>query len=200
MSDLTELGLKKPGRSSAAIALEEPPLSPAAARIEPSDHGRADAFVIFLDRLMEVLGQLAPESEAGELDTFRTRIREYRDIIADRARRGELGRVTDACIAMCRTYLEGGIDEPNSHYFTRSPIHYVDRAKTPCMSICGALDKSAPPVQAVEFHNALLEHGVRSELVTYPGEGHGISLMPTVFDYAARLVGWFEQFMPARSS
>ena len=62
---------------------------------------------MFLDRLMEVLEQLAPESDVGELDTFRSRIREYRLVINDPRRRGEMPEVTDACIGLCRSYLEG---------------------------------------------------------------------------------------------
>jgi dipeptidyl aminopeptidase/acylaminoacyl peptidase len=36
-----------------------------------------------------------------------------------------------------------------------------------------------------------------SEFVSYPGEGHGVSGFPAVIDYTARLVDWFERFMPA---
>ena len=61
----------------------------------------------FLDRLIDVLGQLAPESDSGELDTFRNRIQEYRQAMADPNRRLELPRVAEACVATCRSYLEG---------------------------------------------------------------------------------------------
>jgi dipeptidyl aminopeptidase/acylaminoacyl peptidase len=33
--------------------------------------------------------------------------------------------------------------------------------------------------------------------VTYPQEGHGVRKWPAIVDYAARLVGWFEEYMPA---
>ena len=46
------------------------------------------------------------------------------------------------------------------------------------MNICGALDRCTPPEEAVQFHNALLENGVESVLVTYPQEGHGIREIP----------------------
>ncbi len=42
---------------------------------------------------------------------------------------------------------------------------------------------------------ALLENGVRSVLVTYPEEGHGIYKMPALIDYLARAVGWFEEHL-----
>ena len=81
---------------------------------------------------------------------------------------------------------------PGSEYFARSPIMHAHKVRTPTLNICGALDRSAPPQEAVQFHNALLESGVESVLITYPQEGHGIRKLPAGMDYAARLVGWFE--------
>lgn len=51
--------------------------------------------------------------------------------------------------------------------------------------------------QAREFYQALIGHGVDSELVIYPGEGHGVSRFPAITDYLTRLVTWFERYMPA---
>lgn len=86
---------------------------------------------------------------------------------------------------------------PNGKYFERSPIMHAHDAKTPTLNICGALDRSAPPAEAMQFHNALLENSVKSVLVTYPEEGHGIRSLPTVIDFAVRLVHWFQEHMPA---
>ncbi len=129
MSELTELGLKRPierepeptpapvpapapAAAAAAAAAERrsAPVehaSPAAKTVEPFVDRRPEGFAMFLDRLMEVLEQLAPESDVGELDTFRSRIREYRIVINDPRRRAEMPEVTDACIGLCRSYLEG---------------------------------------------------------------------------------------------
>jgi dipeptidyl aminopeptidase/acylaminoacyl peptidase len=41
-----------------------------------------------------------------------------------------------------------------------------------------------------------LEHGVPSVLVTYPEEGHNVRRYPAVIDRCARVVAWFERFMP----
>ena len=94
------------------------------------------------------------------------------------------------------TFLEDKLSNPTGKYFTRSPIHYVDRVKTPTLNICGALDKITPPGQALEFHRALQGVGIESALVTYPHEGHGVRAMPTVFDYVARVMAWFHMHMP----
>lgn len=97
----------------------------------------------------------------------------------------------------CELFLNDRLSNPTGKYFTRSPIHFADRVKTPTLNICGALDKITPPGQALEFHHALQIAGVESVLVTYPREGHGVRTMPAVFDYTARMMAWFSQHMPA---
>jgi dipeptidyl aminopeptidase/acylaminoacyl peptidase len=92
-------------------------------------------------------------------------------------------------------FLKDKYTDPNGQYFQRSPVMHAHKAKTPTLNICGALDRSAPPEEAVQFHNALIENGVESVLVTYPEEGHGVRRLPAVIDYAARVVSWFEEHL-----
>lgn len=94
-------------------------------------------------------------------------------------------------IFMADTYTN-----PKSKYFERSPVCHAHKVCTPTLNICGALDKCTPPEEALQFHNALLENGVKSVLVTYPEEGHGVRKLPAAIDYAARVVGWFLEHMP----
>ena len=94
-------------------------------------------------------------------------------------------------------FLKDTYTNPTGKYFERSPINFAHQAKTPTLSTCGVLDRCTPPEEAVQFHNALLENGVKSVLVTYPQEGHGVRKWPAIVDYAARLVAWFEEYMPA---
>jgi dipeptidyl aminopeptidase/acylaminoacyl peptidase len=83
------------------------------------------------------------------------------------------------------------IDLGGKHY-SRSPVQFAHRVRTPTLNVCGALDRCTPPGQALEFHSALRESGVESVLVTYPQEGHGVRTFPGMIDYAARVVDWFE--------
>jgi dipeptidyl aminopeptidase/acylaminoacyl peptidase len=94
-------------------------------------------------------------------------------------------------------FLKDSYVNPGGKYFDRSPINFAHKAKTPTLSTCGVLDRCTPPEEAVQFHNALLENGVKSVLVTYPQEGHGVRKWPATVDYAARMVGWFEEHIPA---
>jgi dipeptidyl aminopeptidase/acylaminoacyl peptidase len=94
-------------------------------------------------------------------------------------------------------FLEDSYINPSGKYFERSPINHAHKTKTPTLSTCGVLDRCTPPEEAVQFHNALLENGVKSVLVTYPQEGHGVRKWPATVDYSARMVGWFEEHLSA---
>lgn len=96
-----------------------------------------------------------------------------------------------------KLFLADDYKNAGGKYYTRSPIMYAHQVKTPTLNICGALDRCTPPEEAMQFHNALIEHGIRSVLVTYPEEGHGVHKWPAAIDYAARVVGWFEEHMGA---
>lgn len=92
----------------------------------------------------------------------------------------------------CPLFLADDMHEPGSKYFSRSPVFFAESVRTPVLNIAGAMDRNTPPGQALEFHHALLEHGRESALLTYPKEGHGVRTYPALFDFTARVVGWFE--------
>jgi dipeptidyl aminopeptidase/acylaminoacyl peptidase len=93
-------------------------------------------------------------------------------------------------------FLADRWDNPNGRYFERSPIMHARRARTPTLNVCGALDRCTPPAEAMQFHSALLENGVKSVLVTYPEEGHGVRRFPALVDFTARTTAWFTEQMP----
>lgn len=88
-------------------------------------------------------------------------------------------------------------EEIGNQVHTRSPVMHASKARTPTLLTAGAQDRCTPAGQAREFYQALIGHGVDSELVIYPGEGHGVRRFPAVTDYLTRLVTWFEKYMPA---
>jgi acetyl esterase/lipase len=54
-----------------------------------------------------------------------------------------------------------------------SPINYVRPDVPPILTIHGDADKLVPYAQAVRLHEALAKAGVRNQLYTVPGGGHG---------------------------
>ncbi len=88
-------------------------------------------------------------------------------------------------------------EETGNQVHERSPVMHASKARTPTLLTAGGRDRCTPAGQAREFYQALIGHGVESELVIYPREGHGVSRFPAVTDYLTRLVTWFERYMPA---
>ena len=84
------------------------------------------------------------------------------------------------------TFLADTYTNATGKYRTRSPVMYANQVKTPTLNICGELDRCTPPTEALQFHNALLENGTKSVLVTYPEEGHGVRHFPCA-DWTMRL-------------
>jgi len=93
----------------------------------------------------------------------------------------------------CSMSLGDRYTNASGKYFERSPIMHAHKVKTPTLNICGALDRCTPASEALQYHNALLENGVMSVLVTYPEEGHGVRNFPAMIDFAARVVEWFDE-------
>jgi dipeptidyl aminopeptidase/acylaminoacyl peptidase len=94
-------------------------------------------------------------------------------------------------------FLDADPEVPGNKAHRRSPVFQASSVRTPCLNIAGALDRCTPPGQALEFHQALLDHGVESSLAIYPQEGHGVRAFPAYIDFATRVLGWFERHMPA---
>jgi dipeptidyl aminopeptidase/acylaminoacyl peptidase len=94
-------------------------------------------------------------------------------------------------------FLDGDPEVPGDKFHRRSPVAHASKVVTPCLNIAGALDRCTPPTQAQEFHQALLEHGVRSQLAIYPQEGHGVRAFPALTDFCTRVLDWFAEHMPA---
>ena len=56
-----------------------------------------------------------------------------------------------------------------------SPIYYVKKTSPPVLIIHGDADKIVPYQQSVELHKKLDEEGVRNQLITIQGGGHGLN-------------------------
>ena len=54
-----------------------------------------------------------------------------------------------------------------------SPIHKLDRVKTPLLVMHGANDTNVPVVEAEQVVAALKKRNVPVEYVLFPDEGHG---------------------------
>jgi dipeptidyl aminopeptidase/acylaminoacyl peptidase len=78
----------------------------------------------------------------------------------------------------------------------RSPIRYVEKARTPLLIMHGKDDPRVHPTQSMElfrFLKVLNQTPVR--LVLYPGEGHGNRKAAARYDYNLRMMQWFDHYL-----
>jgi dipeptidyl aminopeptidase/acylaminoacyl peptidase len=97
-------------------------------------------------------------------------------------------------IANLDDLLFGEVADPTA-YLERSPIMYVNNCSTPTLILHGELDNCCPVSQAHEFHQALVQAGVETELVIYPREGHGITERDHLVDEWMRIKGWLDHHL-----
>jgi dipeptidyl aminopeptidase/acylaminoacyl peptidase len=78
----------------------------------------------------------------------------------------------------------------------RSPIFYVEQARTPLLIAGGTADSRVHPSQSLQLYRALkLIDKVPVRYVRYPGEGHGNARAASRDDYARRLMRWMDHFV-----
>jgi dipeptidyl aminopeptidase/acylaminoacyl peptidase len=87
-------------------------------------------------------------------------------------------------------------DDP-AVYAKSSPINFIKNVKTPTLVLVGEHDIECPVPQSYEFWRALKRDGVPTELVVYPGEGHGFYQAKHRRDYEERTLAWFEKYLKA---
>jgi dipeptidyl aminopeptidase/acylaminoacyl peptidase len=85
-------------------------------------------------------------------------------------------------------------DDPKV-YAKSSPIEFIKNVKTPTLIAVGEFDGECPPPQSYEFWHALQVLKVPSELLVYPGEGHGVRQPENRRDLMTRELAWFNYYL-----
>ncbi|HYL74072.1 MAG TPA: S9 family peptidase [Bryobacteraceae bacterium] len=93
-------------------------------------------------------------------------------------------------------YFGASVYDDPAVYAKSSPITFIKNVKTPTLVVVGERDGECPPPQSQEFWHALKNYGVKTELVIYPGEGHGFHDPEHSRDLFQRVVNWFAENMP----
>jgi len=81
-----------------------------------------------------------------------------------------------------------------------SPLTYATEVCTPTLILHSAGDRRCPLPMGTMFYRALKQHGVETEMVIYPDEGHPIRQLPHQEDVLRRVLDWFERHDAAPSS
>lgn len=83
------------------------------------------------------------------------------------------------------------------HLLERSPIYHVDKATTPLLIAHGGSDPRVSPSQSMELyrHLKVRQPDTPVRLVLYPGEGHGNRRAAARYDFALRMMQWFDTYL-----
>jgi dipeptidyl aminopeptidase/acylaminoacyl peptidase len=81
------------------------------------------------------------------------------------------------------------------HWWAESPLRYVVRARTPILFHWGEKDERVPLPQGLEWHMALKQLGVPTELLVYPGQPHGLQEPRYQLVKVVAELGWFERWL-----
>jgi dipeptidyl aminopeptidase/acylaminoacyl peptidase len=82
------------------------------------------------------------------------------------------------------------------YFLERSPIRYVEKARTPLLIAGGEDDPRVHPSQSLQLYRYLkLLGNVPVRLVLYPGEKHGNQRAASRLDYNLRLMRWMEHYL-----
>jgi dipeptidyl aminopeptidase/acylaminoacyl peptidase len=81
-------------------------------------------------------------------------------------------------------------------FLERSPIMYVNDARTPLLIMHGKEDPRVNPGQSRELYRGIkMQTDTPVRLVLYPGEGHGNRRAAARYDYTLRMLRWFDWFL-----
>jgi dipeptidyl aminopeptidase/acylaminoacyl peptidase len=73
-----------------------------------------------------------------------------------------------------------------------SPLTYAASVRTPTLVLHSREDRRCPLPMGLMFHKALQASGVETQMVIYPGEGHGIRQPRHREDVLRRTLAWFQ--------
>ena len=89
----------------------------------------------------------------------------------------------------------GSLEHDLDFLVEASPITHVDRIRAPLMLVHGANDPRVPLSEAEQIHQALVDRGVRCELLVYPDEGHGLQKLANRLDAYPRIAAFIDEIL-----
>ena len=103
---------------------------------------------------------------------------------------------TDIADEMFHVHARKRIWDDWDFFLKRSPIYYVEQARTPILILHGKNDTRVHPSQSMELYRNLKILGKTPvRLIFYPGEGHGNRNAAARYDYSLRLHRWMDHYL-----
>jgi dipeptidyl aminopeptidase/acylaminoacyl peptidase len=97
-------------------------------------------------------------------------------------------------------YFGKSVYDDREVYERSSPINFIKHVHAPTLLLGGDRDAEVPISQSYEYWNALRRLGVTTRFVVYPDEGHAFFRREDQLDSMARVVDWFDTYLPPEGS
>jgi dipeptidyl aminopeptidase/acylaminoacyl peptidase len=138
----------------------------------------ADATVARFDRIDPTrLGIMGGSYGGYATARIIARTERYRSAIVERGLLTwpSFGGTSDIGAFFDRMFLQRSLPVDAGDQWEASPVRTADRITTPTLVLHSLQDHRCPPEQALQFFSMLRRHGVPSELLLFPDEGHELS-------------------------
>lgn len=89
----------------------------------------------------------------------------------------------------------GSLERDREFLESVSPINFVDDMRAPLLIIHGANDPRVPLSEAEQIYKVLCDKGVRSELLVYEDEGHGLAKLRNRLDAYPKAADFLESVL-----
>lgn len=89
----------------------------------------------------------------------------------------------------------GSLEHDRDFLHEVSPLTHVDNIRVPLMLIHGANDPRVPLSEAEQVHAAVQAKGIRTELLVYPDEGHGLAKLANRLDAYPKAVAFLDEIL-----
>jgi len=89
----------------------------------------------------------------------------------------------------------GRLDTDGDFLLIASPLTHADDIRAPLFLIHGENDPRVPVGEARQIHNLLEAKGIRTELVVYPDEGHGLGKLKNRLDAYPRAAAFLDDVL-----
>jgi len=87
------------------------------------------------------------------------------------------------------------LEENRRRWDRVSPFYSLHKVTTPTLVVGGEDDWNMPILNSEQLYIALKRQGVPTQLVVYPGEGHGLSVPSYERDLYERYLAWFDKYL-----
>lgn len=89
----------------------------------------------------------------------------------------------------------GSLERDRDFLWSASPMSRIEEIRAPLFIIHGANDPRVPLSEAEQIHRELTARGVRSEILVYEDEGHGLNKLKNRLDAYPKAVAFLEEVL-----